>query len=97
MSEIRVPITRLRFKDPITAGMSPYVLLGLVPLLRKTGEDHPPIDVDSPCPACGTRTALDGRHRWIASVMAGRHDILAEEDDSVTDLAAVRERTSPAA
>jgi hypothetical protein len=82
--------------------MSPYVLLGLVPLLRKTGEDHPPIDVDSPCPSCGTRTALDGRHRWIANVMAGRHDVLAfEQDDdpgdSVTEMAAIRDRTSPAA
>jgi hypothetical protein len=77
---IRVPITRLRFKVPITAGMNPYTLLGLVPLLRDTSQDHPPILVGPPCPECGVRIDLDGRHRWIASVMAGRHDVLAMEE-----------------
>lgn len=76
----RVPVTNLRFKDPIPAGMDPYVLMALVPLLRKTNEDHPAILVSPPCPTCGDRIVLDGRHRWIASVIAGRADVLAEEE-----------------
>lgn len=77
----RVPINRLRFKDPIPAGMDAGVLLGLVPMLRKTAEDPPPIRVVDECPHCGTWTAGDGRHRWIASVIAGRADVLADEGE----------------
>jgi hypothetical protein len=76
----RVPIENLRFKVAITAGMSPYTLLGLVPLLRKTSQDHDPVVVAPPCDSCGTRTVLDGRHRWIANVIAGRPDVLATEE-----------------
>lgn len=75
----RWPVNRLRFKDPISAGMNPFVLMGLVPLLRGTAEDHDPIHVSPACPTCGDRIVLDGRHRWIASVLAGRADILACE------------------
>lgn len=78
---LRVPVTALRFKDVITAGLDPYVLLGLVPLLRKTAQDHDPVLVSQPCPTCGTRITLDGRHRWIAAVLAGRHDIPANEQE----------------
>lgn len=74
----RAPIDRLRFKDPIPAGMDPYVSLGMVPLLRGSNEDHEPALLDEPCPTCGTATVLDGRHRWIASVIAGRPDLLAD-------------------
>jgi hypothetical protein len=77
MPTVRVPIEKLRFKVPITAGMSPYVLLALVPLLRNTAEDHDPILISPPCTDCGISVVLDGRHRWIASVIAGRHDVLA--------------------
>lgn len=74
---VRVPIDRLRFKDPIPAGMNPYTLMGLVPLLKGSNEDHEPIEIDRPCPTCSTATVLDGRHRWIASVIAGRSDVFA--------------------
>lgn len=77
---IRVPVEDLRFKVPITAGLNPYILLGMVPLLRNTSQDHEPILVSPPCPVCGTRVVLDGRHRWIASVMAGRSYVLAVEE-----------------
>lgn len=76
----RVPVNRLRFKDPIAAGMDACILLGMVPLLRRTAHDHEPILVSPPCPTCGDRIALDGRHRWIASVIAGRADVLATEE-----------------
>lgn len=76
----RVPVDRLRFKAPIAAGMNPFTLMGLVPLLRNTSMDHDPILVSPACPTCGDRIVLDGRHRWVASVMAGRADVLAQED-----------------
>jgi hypothetical protein len=75
----RVPINRLRFKDPIPAGMDAGVLLGLVPMLRKTAEDPDPILVGQACPTCDCRVVLDGRHRWVAAVIAGRADVLATE------------------
>lgn len=73
-------IDRLRFKDPIAAGLNPYNLLGMVPLLRGSNEDHDPILVSPACPTCGDRIVLDGRHRWIASVIAGRSTVLAIEE-----------------
>lgn len=77
----RARIDRLRFKDGvITAGLNPYVLLGMVPILRNTAGDHPPILTGPGCPTCGVQPVLDGRHRWAASVMAGRVDVLADEE-----------------
>lgn len=77
---IRVPVEKLRFKAPIAAGMNAFTLMGMVPLLRNTSEDHDPILVSPACPTCGDRIVLDGRHRWIANVVAGRPDVLAEEE-----------------
>jgi len=78
--DFRVSLDALRFKEPVTAGMNPYTLLSLVPLLRNTTHDHAAILVGPPCGCCGTRVVLDGRHRAIASIMAGRVDILAVEE-----------------
>jgi hypothetical protein len=72
---IRIPIERLHLKKPVTAGMDPCVLLGLVPKLRKTTEDWDPILVRE---HVGGWEIQDGRHRFFASVIAGRPDILAE-------------------
>lgn len=76
----RVPLELLRLKPPVTAGLSPYTLLGMVPLLRNTTLDHAPILVDARCTGCGSWRVQDGRHRFVGSVMAGRHDILAKLD-----------------
>lgn len=73
----RIPIERLRLLPNIPAGMCPYTLLGLVPKLRKTDQDHDPILVRGD--GDGWRI-LDGRHRFVASVIAGRPDILAEQE-----------------
>lgn len=84
----RVPIDRLRFKHPVAAGMNPFTLLGMVPHLRNSHGDHEPIVVSPPCPSCGDRIVLDGRHRWIASVIAGRVDVLAKEEPGGKEVAA---------
>lgn len=75
-----VPITRLHFKPNVPAGMDPCVLLGLVPRMRRTTEDYEPIRVErSSCCTDGCWTVHDGRHRWVAAVIAGRQTVLAEE------------------
>lgn len=77
----QVPIDRLVLKEPVPAGMNPYVLLGMVPLLRGSTKDHDPILI-RPLRS-GFYRVLDGRHRMIASVMAGRTHVLAELDTSI--------------
>lgn len=74
----RVRVEDLRLKPNIPAGMDPYVLLGLVPLLRRTAHDHDPIVVRAL--PCGAWQVMDGRHRWFAAVIAGRPDVLAVEE-----------------
>jgi hypothetical protein len=73
---VRVPISRLVLKDNIPAGASVYVLASLVLLYRHTTDDAPPVEV---CDlGNGYWRVLDGRHRYLASVIAGRPDLLAE-------------------
>jgi hypothetical protein len=79
-AEFRIPLENLRLKPPVPAGMNSYVLLGKVPLLRNSFEDHAPILVDAQCSGCGSFRVQDGRHRFVASVMAGRRDVLARRD-----------------
>lgn len=73
----RVPVDQLRLKPNIPAGMDPCVLLGLVPKMRKTAEDHIPIVVRR---AGDLWQIMDGRHRFMAAVIAGRPDVLAVEE-----------------
>lgn len=73
----RVRVEDLRIAPNIPAGMDPCILLGLVPLMRKTAEDHQPIVVRRH----GDHWRItDGRHRFMAAVIAGRSDVLAVEE-----------------
>jgi hypothetical protein len=72
---VRVPISRLVLKDNIPAGASVYVLASLVLLYRHTSDDAPPAAVRDL--GNGYWRVLDGRHRFLASVIAGRPDLLA--------------------
>ena len=76
----RLGLQYLRVKQPVPAGMSPYTLLGMVPLMRTTVQDHPPALVDDPCPSCRSWRLQDGRHRFGAALMAGRSDLLVRRD-----------------
>lgn len=78
--DFRIPLHLLRLKENIPAGMDLYTMAALVPKLRKTGQDHPPILVDDLCPSCHSFRVQDGRHRFFSSVLAGRHDILGRWD-----------------
>jgi hypothetical protein len=87
----RVPLEHLLLKHPVTAGMDLDVVAALVPLLRETTQDHDPIEVswmswvwsDTPSRIGRDRFELwriqDGRHRFFASVVAGRSDILCRD------------------
>ena len=82
-AEFRVPLHLLRVKVPVPAGMDPCVLLGMVPILRRTTQDLPSILVDDHCSSlnpCGSWRVQDGRHRFFAHVIAGRHDAAARLD-----------------
>ena len=76
----RIPLHQLRLKPNIPAGGNGYQLLGRVPMLRQTSEDYDPVLVDDQCAGCGSFRVQDGRHRFMASVLAGRVDILAQLD-----------------
>jgi hypothetical protein len=73
----RIPVDQLRLLPNIPAGMDPCILLGLVPKMRKTAEDHIPIVVFR---AGDLWQIRDGRHRFMAAVIAGRPDVLAIEE-----------------
>lgn len=77
---LRIPLSTLRFKPPVTAGLDFFTLAALVPRMRNTSEDYDPVVVGPPCGCCGVRLVMDGRHRVIASIAAGRQDILAIEE-----------------
>lgn len=74
------PIHLIRFQPNVPAGMDPYVLLGMVPILRGSHTQLPPIKLDQPCPTCQTAMSKDGRHRWIGHVMAGRTEVASQWD-----------------
>jgi hypothetical protein len=58
--------------------MNPLVVMSLVYMYRSTTEDAPPITVQRE----GKHyRILDGRHRYIASVIAGRRRVLANVED----------------
>jgi hypothetical protein len=75
---MRIPISRLVLKDNVTAGASLYVLAGLILTYRNTTDDAPPVEVRDL--GNGFWRVLDGRHRYLASVIAGRPDLLAEPE-----------------
>lgn len=76
---MRIRIERLLFPPNVPAGMNPYVLMSLAYQFRATNEDFEPILVTREGDYWRIR---DGRHRVTASILAGRSDILAVEQDS---------------
>lgn len=74
-----VRIEEMRLRPNIPAGMNPFVLMGLVTLLRSTDQDHDPVLVRRHKDG-KSWLLLDGRHRFLASIIAGRCDVLAVEE-----------------
>lgn len=76
MPKIRVPLDALRFPAPVVAGMN-YLLIGsLAYLMRSSNEDPPAVTVAK---EPGGWRIVDGRHRAVAAMIAGRRDVLAIE------------------
>lgn len=78
---IRVRIEDLRIAPNMPAGMDYATIGGLLKRLRATTDDWDPIVVRRE--PDGTYRVCDGRHRFFASVIAGRPDILAVEEEMV--------------
>lgn len=74
---MRVRIEDCLLKPNIPAGMNLAIVAVLVPRLRKTAKDWEPITVVR---EGAFWRIMDGRHRFFASVIAGRPDILAIEE-----------------
>lgn len=72
---IRIPVNKLLFKPNAPAGMNPFVLMSEAYFYRSGVEDGRPIDVKIE----GDNYRIqDGRHRVVASMLAGRPDVLAK-------------------
>lgn len=72
-----IPLDRILYPEPVSGGLNPYVLMSLAYMYRSTNEHAPAVTVQRE----GDYMRLtDGRHRCIASMMAGRKLILAEEE-----------------
>jgi hypothetical protein len=71
---VRVPLSRLLLKDNIPAGMN-FMLLGAFAIrYRSSSEDLDPALIREA--GDGLYRILDGRHRFVASLIAGRPDLL---------------------
>lgn len=74
---MRIRVERLLFKPNAPAGMNPLVLMSLAYMLRSSVEDPAPIVVRR---VGEFYRILDGRHRAMAAMIAGRSDVLAIEE-----------------
>lgn len=72
----RIPLHHLRLKPNVAAGLNPLLLFSLAYRLRSTTDDVTPAIVRANGPE--DYTVLDGRHRFLAAVIAGRHELLCE-------------------
>ena len=71
----RIKLNKILVPTPVSAGMNPLVLMSLVYMYRSTTEDAEPIVLRKE----GRYYRItDGRHRFMASVIAGRRRILAK-------------------
>lgn len=80
---VRIPIPALVLGPNVVAGANPLVVMALAYRYRSTTEDEHPADVT---PAGdGFWRIRDGRHRYLASVIAGRPDLLCCPTDPAHD------------
>ena len=76
---LTLPLHWLRPPPNIPAGMNPLVLMSLAYALRNS---HHPVDPPIKVQRLGVEDyrITDGKHRWMASIVAGRTHIAATED-----------------
>lgn len=71
-----VRVDSLLYPDPVAAGMNVLVVNSLIYLFKGTNEDVEPITIRREGESF--YRIVDGRHRAVASMMAGRKTVLAE-------------------
>jgi hypothetical protein len=74
-----IPVDQLLMPPNITAGSNMLELASLAYMYRTTLDDAEPIDV---APEGKYYRIVDGKHRFMASVVAGRVDVLCEVLDA---------------
>lgn len=70
----RVKHTEIMVPKGVPAGMNPLVVMSLLHMFKATNEDAPDIVLRR---KGGYYEIVDGRHRFLASVMSGRRSINA--------------------
>jgi hypothetical protein len=76
----RIRVDRILLPEPVPAGLNPLVLMALTHHYKATTDDLDPIQVTRDGrDARGKRLyrITDGRHRWVASLAAGRRRVFA--------------------
>jgi len=81
-AEQLLPIDSLLFKEPVTAGADIFVIAALTKFYRDCNEHTTPVVVQLLAQAGDEKLwrIMDGRHRVIASILAGRKTVLAVEE-----------------
>lgn len=77
MEEKYIRVDKILVKPNIPAGMNPLVVMSLVLMYRSSAEHTEPIVVRK---EGKFYRVLDGRHRFLASIIAGRRRIKAVVD-----------------
>lgn len=73
-------LEQLVLPEPVTAGMSPWVLFSLAAFYRGCNEHADPILVRHL--TGDLYRVVDGRHRTVASIIAGRKTVLATIEEA---------------
>lgn len=75
-----VGLDRLLYPDPVTAGMNYLVIASLALMYRSSNEHAEPITVALDHGNCWR--IVDGRHRSVASMVAGRKTVIARLEEA---------------
>jgi hypothetical protein len=79
---MRVQLDTVVFQPNLSAGLDPFLLMSMAHWLRNTTKDSDPIKVRR---EGDLYRVLDGRYRVVGAIIAGRHDVLAELDESASE------------
>lgn len=78
MKTKRVRLDKIMVSKPVPSGMNPLVVMSLTHKFRATNEDVEPILLRK---EGRWYRITDGRHRYVASLIAGRRRVLARIEE----------------
>jgi hypothetical protein len=79
---MRIKLDSVIFPPNRSSGLDPFLLISMAHWLRATTQDSDPIKVKR---EGELYRVIDGRHRVVGALIAGRHDVLAELDESASE------------